>query len=211
MATATKSTTAKSDAPIETTVLTVAEISAMTKTARRKAITEERAAVKNAPEGTTIPTPVTDWVNDPANAEKREAQSKKATTRRGNFAVIPYPNGKSEYDLETQTHKCEGVCGRVLPIRKFPTTTPDKRTGECRECRNARQDREGKAKAGTAYVAKAADEAKPKTAPKAAQEPATGEDKAPKAPRSRKPSSPAPEAPKVSTRRSRAKATKAAA
>jgi hypothetical protein len=43
---------------------------------------------------------------------------------------------------EKSKHRCAGACGRMLPARKFPTTTREGvRAGECRECRDTRLGR----------------------------------------------------------------------
>lgn len=146
---------------------TVKQLEAMSKEELSKAGMDERAAARRAKDAgvENFPTPVNDWIADPANASKKEAKAKKATTRRANFAVIPYPKGQTAYNLDSQTHKCVGEPapsgvkghhkpGAVLPIRKFPTTTPDKRTEECRGCRDFRQEREARAAKGEAYVVK---------------------------------------------------------
>jgi len=180
--------------------ITVAAIEAMSVADRKKVGIAERAAVREAKKaGTHLPpTPVTDWINNPVNAANAEKASKKSSTPRGKFAVIPYPANKQAYDLEAQMHVC-AVCKVNKRIREFPTTTPDKRTEECRVCRNTRQNRSGKAEAGTAYVAKTPEaEVKPPEveapAPKAK---ADSTQEAPKAPQGAATKPRAPRAPKV--------------
>lgn len=167
MPTATKD---KAVAPTDSTykVPTVAQVAAMSKSKRSEALIEENAEVRRAEEAGTTPPKrvVANWINSPKNAEKIEADaSKPKGERRVQFPVIPYPKGQSSYDLEKQTFKCEGACGLVKPVRSFPTTTPDKRTAECRSCRDIRQGRPQReaakqAEANTAEVSRAPSTAK---------------------------------------------------
>ena len=134
---------------------TLAQLKAMSRDELSNAVTDERAANKRAGKsGAALNEGIVQtFRTDPKNAAAIEAKAKKSTTSRATFPVIELAKGEKVYDLDRKV-RCQGSgegcaeAGKPAMVRigSFPTTSPEKRTAECRLCRNARNQRDERSK-----------------------------------------------------------------
>lgn len=83
-------------------------------------------------------------------ARTRKTSATKTTTRKApaKDAKVLVTGGRFDAS-DVETHKCEGKCRQMLPVKKFPTITGTSyRIGECRSCRDARTKAAAQTKAG---------------------------------------------------------------
>lgn len=93
-----------------------------------------------------------------AKAPAKKAATKPAADKAAKQAAAVKPKRQTVGTFEVgskETHKCQGKCGKTLPVKKFPTTGKDgHRAVECRPCRDDRTKAEKAARAAAKAKAK---------------------------------------------------------